>query len=283
MKKNSFLLLTFCLLALSAVAQKPKWIGNTPKELNNSYKFIEVVSYGSTIEGARMDAKQQLALNEQLINAIRVNVESGMKTHEEENIVNGKSNATYHEEVDIKMSTTGETYKLQANKVDEYYAGREGGMVKLHTLFMVAVQDKPKFDRTYLSTNYGATPILMSVIPGLGQWYKGSKVKGICMFAAEAAALAGILICENQRSSYKKKIIQQPKFAQTYENKRSNYETGRNICIGAAAAIWIYNMIDAAVAKGARKVEVQRGSTVHAALVPMVTTDGAGISLAINF
>jgi hypothetical protein len=181
------------LAVLTAAAQKPKWVGNTPHELNGSYKFVEVVSYGSSIAGARMDAKQQLALNEQLINAIRVNVESGMKTHEEETIVNGKSNAKYKEEVDIKMSTTGETYKLQAYAVDEYDAGRTGGKVKLHTLFMVAVQDKPVFDRAYLTTSYGATPVVMSIIPGLGQWYKGSKVKGICMFAGTAAA-AGIAL-----------------------------------------------------------------------------------------
>ena len=238
------------LIAVTAMAQKPKWVGNTPHELNNSYKFVEVISFGSSIEGARMDAKQQLDMNEQLQNAIKVNIETGTKTHEEETIVNGKANAKYKEEVAIKMSTTGETCKLQAYAVDEYDAGRQGGLIKLHTLFMVAVQDKPTFDRTYLTTNYGATPVVMSIIPGLGQWYKGSKVKGVCMFAAEAAAVAGILICNNEANTAEKNIKLEPKFAKHYEDKKSSWETGRNICIGAAAAIWVYNMIDAAVAKG---------------------------------
>jgi hypothetical protein len=282
-KRITITAVALLLMFFTAVAQKPKWIGNTPHELNSSYKFVEVISYGTSVDGARMDAKQQLAMNEQLINAIKVNVESGMKTHEEETIVNGKANAKYKEEVDIKMSTTGETYKLQAYAVDEYNAGRHGGLVKLHTLYMVAVQDKPTFDRTYLTTNYGATPVVMSVIPGLGQWYKGSKVKGICMFGATAAAVAGIIICNNEANTAEKNIKLEPKYAKHYEDKKSNWETGRNICIGAAAAIWIYNMIDAAVAKGARRVEVKPAGRSFVSLTPALNTDYAGFSLSYNF
>lgn len=282
MKKISIVLSALLLTVLTITAQKPKWVGNTPHELNNSYKFVEVISFGSSYEGARMDAKQQLAMNEQLLNAIKVNVETGMKTHEEETIVNGKANAKYKEEVDIKMSTTGETYKLQAYAVDEYNAGRQGGLIKLHTLYMVAVQDKPTFDRTYLTTNYGATPVVMSIIPGLGQWYKGSKVKGICMFAAEAAAVAGILICNNEANTAEKNIKLEPKYAKHYEDKKSSWETGRNICIGAAAAIWIYNLIDAGVAKGARRVEVKPAGG-YFSMTPAVSTDYAGLSLTYNF
>ena len=286
MKKNNIirfaLSVAFLLLSITVIAQKPKWVGNTPTELNNSYKFVEVISYGNSIQGARVDAKQQLAINEQLQNAIKVNIETGLKSHEEEKIVDGKSSAKYEEEVDIKMSTTGETYKLQAYAIDEY-STNEGGMVKLHTLFMVAVQDKPTFDRTYLTTNYGSTPVVMSIIPGLGQWYKGSKVKGVCMFAAEAAAVAGILICANKANDAEKKIKLEPKFAKHYEDKKSSWETGRNICIGAAAAIWIYNMIDAAVAKGTRRVEVKPAGRSYVSLAPALDKDYAGLSLTYNF
>lgn len=283
MKTKIQIIIALLLLSFPIYAQKPKWVGNTPQELNNSYKFVEVISFGNSIDGARMDAKKQLAINQQLQNAIRVNVETGIKTHEEDSYVNNKESSLYHEEVDIKMSTTGETYKLQAYAVDEYNAGRQGGLIKLHTLFMVAVQDKPTFDRTYLTTNYGATPVVMSIIPGLGQWYKGSKVKGICMFGATAAAVAGIIICNNEANTAEKNIKLEPKYAKHYEDKKSNWETGRNICIGAAAAIWIYNMIDAAVAKGARRVEVKPAGHSYVSLTPALNTDYAGFSLSYNF
>ena len=283
MSKSLLFAVLLSFLSVTAMAQKPKWIGNTPQELNNSYKFVEVISHGNSVDGARMDAKKQLAINEQLQNAIRVNVETGIKTHEEETFKNDKSSSLYHEEVDIKMSTTGETYKLQAYVVDEYNAGHEDGMVKLHTLYMVAVKDKPTFDRTYLTTDDGFTPVVMSIIPGLGQWYKGSKVKGICMFAAEAAAVAGILVCANKATDAEKKIKLEPKYAKYYEDKKSNWETGRNICIGAAAAIWIYNMIDAAVAKGARRVEVKPAGHSYVSLTPALDKNYAGLALTYNF
>lgn len=274
--------IVFGLLATSTLAQKPKWVDNTPQELNHTYKFVEVISYATDIASAREEAKKKLASNEQLVRTVQVNVETGKLRKVEQTVTNGKMDETIRDKVDIQMKVSGKQFDLQAYPVDEYFT-HEQGMVKMHTLYMVAVQDDPVFDRTYLTTNYGATPIAMSIIPGLGQWYKGSKVKGICMFAAEAAAVAGIIICNNQANTAEKNIKLEPKYAKHYEDKKSNWETGRNICIGAAAAIWIYNMIDAAVAKGARRVEVKPAGRSYVSLTPALNTDYAGFSLSYNF
>ena len=103
------------------------------------------------------------------------------------------------------------------------------------------------------------------------------------MFGATAAAVAGIIICNNEANTAEKNIKLEPKYAKHYEDKKSNWETGRNICIGAAAAIWIYNMIDAAVAKGARRVEVKPAGRSYVSLTPALNTDYAGFSLSYNF
>ena len=272
----------FVLLATSMVAQKPKWVDNTPQELNHTYKFVEVISYATDIASAREEAKKKLASNEQLLRTVQVNVETGKLREVVQTVTNGKMSETIRDKVDVQMSVSGKKFDLQAYPIDEYVT-QEQGMVKMHTLYMVAVEDNPVFDRTYLTTNYGASPIVMSVIPGLGQWYKGSKVKGICMFAAEAAAVAGIIICSNEASTAEKNIKLQPKFAKHYEDKKSNWETGRNICIGAAAAIWIYNIIDAAVAKGARRVEVKPAGHSYVSLTPALDKNYAGLALTYNF
>lgn len=277
-----FFIIVLVFLATTMVAQKPKWVDNTPKELNNTYKFVEVVSYATDIVSAREEAKKKLASNEQLTRTVQVNLETGKLRNIEQNIINGQINETIHERVDVQMHVSGKQFELQAYPVDEYVS-HEQGMVKLHTLYMVAVEDNPVFDRTYLTTNYGATPVVMSIIPGLGQWYKGSKVKGICMFGATALGAAGALVCENQRNSYIKKIKEQPKFAKEYEDKKSSWETGRNICIGATAAVWVYNLIDAAVAKGARRVDVQSASRNHFTMAPFANSEYTGFSLTYNF
>ena len=269
-------------VCLTSLAIKPKWIGNTPKEQNNTYRFIEVVSYGADVSSARMEAKQLLAQNEQLRRAVLVSVNTGNRQKIDQVIEDGDMKEIIHNNITIDTEISGQQYRLQAYPVDEYVE-RGHGQVKLYSLYIVGISDNVVFDRTYLTTNYGAPPIAMSIIPGLGQWYKGSKMKGVCLFGATALCAAGALICENQRNSYVKKIKETPKFAKEYEDKISTWETGRNICLGAAAAVWIYNLIDAAAAKGARRVEVSPANRRSFTMTPVATSEYAGLALTYNF
>lgn len=279
--KRCVMLFGLLTIVITAMAQKPKWVDNTPEALNNTYKFVEVVSYATDIASAREEAKKKLASNEQLVRTVKINVETNKLRNLEQTVVNGQLSETLRDRVDVQMQVAGKQFSLQAYPVDEYVTSKNG-LVELHTLFMVAVADNAMFDRTYLTTSYGFAPVAMSIIPGLGQWYKGSKVKGICMFAAEAAAVAGVIVCANKANSFVNKIKMQPKFAKQYESKKSNYETGRNICIGAAAAIWIYNIIDAAAAKGARRVKVKPADG-GLSLMPCISDDCTGVSLCYSF
>ena len=280
--KFCFVLAVFFVSISDIIAQKPQWIGNTPKELNHTYKFVEIESQGSSIETARLDAKDRLTDDTQLQEGVRIY----RKTQEHTNIDKVRSiesfSETIHSKIDIDMTIDGEKYEPQAVRVDEYAEAKDG-IVKLYTLYMVALCDNPIFDRTYLTTSYGVKPALMSVIPGWGQWYKGCKGKAIALFAAEAAAVAGIVVCDNEHASYIKLAKENPKFAKEYSADASNWETGRNICIGVAAGIWVYNVIDAAVAKGARRVVVNRADGSGLAIMPIVYSLGAGFSLAYRF
>jgi hypothetical protein len=280
---KNLLVIIFMLLPFSVGASQPKWVGNTPRELNDTYKFIEIISYGGDMSSARMNALHTLAQDQRLADAALVSVQSGMLTHADTDIDSkGSDSERIHEEVDLKVEVKGQDYKVQAKKIDEY-VGHEAGQVKLHTLYMVALTDNPEFDRTYLTDSYGPKPAFMSIIPGLGQWYKGSKVKGTCMFAGAVLSVAGIIVCENQRASYHKKMIEQPKFAKEYNSKASNWETGRNICIGVAGAVWIYSIVDAAVARGARRVVVDKAKGSVLSFSPVFTPDAAGLALSLNF
>lgn len=277
--------LMLCMLSSAMCkAEKPKWIDNTPKELNHTYKFVEVVSSGSSLESARADAKSKLEDDTQLQEGIRVYRKTRDNTMIDKSRQNGgKLQESKNQHIEIETVVDGEKFDLQAVRVDEYI-DKYNGDITLHTLFMVALCDDPVFDRTYLTTSYGVTPVVMSIIPGLGQWYKGSKVKGICMFGAEAIAVAGIIFTDNQRASYIKKAKEHPKFAVEYSNRADSWETGRNICIGVAAGIWVYNIVDAIVAKGARRVVVSRADGGGLSIAPYVDFTGAtGISLAYNF
>ncbi|MBE6304489.1 MAG: hypothetical protein E7082_01010 [Bacteroidales bacterium] len=253
---HRFLTLVAFLLgnALMLCAQKPAWLNNTPQEKNRTYKFVEVTSYGSNLEGARIESQKKLAKNEQLIREVTVSVEREGVQNIEQTFTNNHLDEIVNNVVDIKTNIRGQEFTLQAVIVDEY-ASTERGLCKLHTLFMVAVEPNPVFDNVYLTTKYGFSA--RALVPGWAQMHKGSTGKGIAIIAAEVAAIGGIIYTENERATYKSKMRSQPNFAKKYKAKADNFETARNCCIGAAAAIYLYNLIDAIVAPGAKRVVVK--------------------------
>ena len=262
MKNLLIILLTF-LMTTNSMGQgkKPSWVGGYHRDLANSY--IDVFSAtGTSIDDARAKAIQRIVDERSRATGRRYSIQES----------NGSITLSSNDELTVKCRI-----------VDEYNQNQSYGSYKVNLLVQTAKHPNYEFENVTVTDSYGATPVVMSIIPGLGQWYKGSKVKGICMFAAEAAAVAGIIICNNQANTAEKNIKLEPKYAKHYEDKKSNWQTGRNICIGTAAAIWIYNIIDAAVAKGARRVEVRPAGSSYVSMMPMVDKDYAGLSLTYNF
>lgn len=269
-------------------AQKPKWVNNTPLELNKTYKFVEIISTGNDLNSARIDALRLLAQDRQLTNAINVNVESGKLTHVDQTTVNGNFNEAIKEQIDINVKISGENYQVQGQKIDEFAEKASNGQIKLHTLFMIAICNNPVFDNVYLTDKYGFTPVVFSLIPGAGQMYKGSYLKGGCILGSEILSAAGIILCESQRADYKNKVKEQPRFAKTYNTKANNWAIGRNLCIGIAGAIYVYNLIDAAISSGARRVKIKQSGKATFSYKPFFILDNmnkssAGINLTYNF
>lgn len=270
---------------VSAYAQKPKWLDNTPKELNYTYKFIEISSTGSSLEAAQAQAIINLKTSQKLLEGIKI--QSSTKVHKERDkeTLNGNSiRSTAHQHIEEDVMIDGEPFRLIAQKVDEYITHSKG-VYSLHTLYAVATTETPVFDNTYVTDRYGVTPVFLSIVPGLGQFYKGSKAKGIFMFTCTSICAGSILLCENLRIDYKNKIKEQPRFAKTYNTKANNWETWRNVSIGAASAMWLYNLIDAVGAKGARRVIVKRPNSRDYSfqLHPYASSNDGGIALSYNF
>ena len=121
----------------------------------------------------------------------------------------------------------------------------------------------------------------MSVIPSVGQFYKGNVVKGSLILAGEVTTIGGIILCENTRASYIKKMHEQPKYAAEYNSRADSWETGRNICIGTAAAIYVYNLIDAFVSPGAKRIIVNNKMALSA--TPYIDNYSMGMGIALSF
>ena len=76
---------------------------------------------------------------------------------------------------------------------------------------------------------------------------------------------------------------EQPKHASEYNSLADDWHTGRTICIGAAAAVYVYNLIDAALANGSRRISIKKNRNYDLTLRPSTENGNSGFSLCLNF
>lgn len=243
---------------------KPKWVSTEiPDAKSDTYIFVKAYAEGSSLEKARKNAL--VNLNERL--------------ERERNI---------HTNISSQKNEV-------CRAIDEYWV-YDRGAYKLHVLYTVPKYMLPGYsgklgtsydDEVKTTTRYGAGAGLMSVIPGVGQFYKGSVAKGTMFMGLEVIAAVGVVLTENTRASYIKKAVEQPKHAKEYYSRADSWENVRNITIGVAGAVYVWNLIDAFAAKGARRVLVKKGSngrTVSSLdICPTALENGAGIGFTYRF
>ena len=280
-------LVLLILLPTLAFAQKPKWVNNTPRELNPTYRFVEIISTGSTIESARAARIHQLVLNEKIASAAQVAISSGTLTTIEDVYTEQGVTGTQTDKSHINIKVDDEHYILHARLVDEYFTGSAYGVNQLHSLYMVAVCDNPILDNTDTSTSYGIAPLFMSIIPGAGQWYKGSKAKGVMFLGGTAALAGGMVYCQSRIINSRNLAAQtyNPEHLRIYSRRISNFSTARNVCMGATVALYIWNLVDAVVAPGARRIVVRPAINLggYSFENSSSSADALGLSAALTF
>ncbi len=286
MKKHIILTL-LCIIAfvnseaITRSGSKPSWASKGESSLNSkrsneTYYFKAFRMEGANLNDLKEDKIPQLSTFIGQYNQIEADAEKDIETISGDG---AKSSETYR--ATFKHGLVTDVF--YARLVDEYWEF-DKGIYTYYVLFAVSVNGKePIFDEFSSSTSYGAGAIAMSIIPGLGQMHKGSYLKGGLMMAGTAAGVISIILCENQRADYHNKMLEQPRFAQDYNTKANNWETARNVAIGVTAAIYIYNLIDAAAAKGARRVIVKKANGNNLSFHPVATPYSAGAALTYNF
>lgn len=288
MKLRSIILLSlFLSLTLSAFAgdksdgMKPRWMTSSlPSPKSRGYIFISAQGSGSSLEEARQMAIVNLTSRLEHERGIVVSSTVRVEKRAERNAAPHKN-----QEFTLEASEKGKLIEITCRVVDEYWE-REKGRYFVTALFTVNDLTQPgngsNSDRIRLTTSYGAGPVFCSLIPGVGQFVKGSNLKGSLFLGGTAVGAAAVILCENQRADYAKKMKERPQHFDFYRDKKSQWETGRNIAIGVTGAIYLWNLIDAAVAPGRRKVVVSRRSYNYA-FTPVVFDDGVGVGFAMNF
>lgn len=225
---------------------------------NASYEYKVVESEGPNLQSLKDNRLINFALFMQQVNKIDGTIERNTLG------VNHNGNIDTKTTHKLSYKTNTSVHEFECVLIDEYWkliAYPDGSKTyRLFSLFAVSTtpNGKVNFDSYSLSTHYRLSEgLVRSLIPGWGQIYKGSMAKGLSIIGAEAVGVGGIVACMSMKSSYEKLMYEDPRHLEEYSLLADTWTNIGYGCIAFTAAIYIYNLIDAAVAPGARRVITQ--------------------------
>lgn len=252
--KYIFLALLCVSFAGQAQDKKPMWIKKPPVPGNTTYQF-HVFQVPST---NLLMAKKQLPdvasyYMERQYNVRGVTVE----TFELSETYSGNSKIRRQaENIRDTVYTESGAVDVTLRLVDEY---QDADKVWFLCALPSYKTSYVNYDRMMVTSKYCFKQVWPSfLVPGAGQMVKGNWLKGGLMMGGAVLFAGGIGFTEGTRQVYISKISQtrDANAKKIYANKASNLAIGRNICIGGLCAVYIYSIVDAFVAPGARRVEV---------------------------
>jgi len=264
--------------------KRPDWLASKlPQSSNNTFYYQVTETNSKDINEAR--EASILTLATYIKNNLRVRWQGEGNLE----LSNTNIGTEEKEQYNFKYIIEGKSIDIISRKIDEYweYISYPNGKNEYRFFTLYAVSsggDQVQFDQVSFTYKYGTSALVKSLIPGMGQIHKGSHTKGYMMLGGEIALLGGVAFCESQRSSYRKKInqTQNVDHIRSYDNKADNYQTARDLCIGGAVALYIYNLIDAVACDG-RKRTITKKSRNNLVLAPAFSPEYNGISLSLNF
>lgn len=282
----SVILISFlCTSALQAEST-PRWVKKGVIELekkrsNDSYTFHIFHQYDAD--------KASFEVNR--FNPLLEFVDSVYHVDKTELIVdslpaNGNIPKTYM----VSFNQDGQERTVYARLVDQYqkYEDYADGDYEYNLYQLYAISESahstPDFDQFSLKRDYGSKPLLMSIIPGLGQIYKGQSAKGYSFMGIEAAMIASIIYATNRVHHWVGFANRYPEFYDNYQSKATTFRQWRMFCFIAGGGLYVYNLFDAALSKGARYVEVKRNNApnMQFSFTPVLSPEMLGLGINIS-
>jgi hypothetical protein len=234
---------------------KLPWVDGVFPAKRGAFEYRVARGEGATLSDARNDAFNGLLTD--LGNQAGVTVTSQMIA-EIKSSMNYTSGSEKYVEDEKHVSThriDRESFKASFTKAGEYYEYTHGRYL-LWELYEVSSGATFTAVIPEYTTHYGGSALWRSmIIPGWGQFHKKKTGKGILFLATEAVAVSGLVFCEIRRSDNWRKSTETTNINITkeYRNRADSWQLRRNIFIGAAAGIYLWNVLDAALARGKLK------------------------------
>ena len=268
--KKAFSILIFILACGYLGAQnnlRPKWI-HQQVLVGEKCVFIIIHSEGeSNIRDARTAALADLRSKVLHTDIVSVNQSYIGKSHDVYTSNNNAVSIISNQEDDgwMEIKIEGLPTDIKSRRIDEYTRKPDVGIEYYALIAIPEANATIDLSRLATTNNYASDPATwgLSLIPGAAQMHKGDYLKGGIIMGSSVALTGGLIAFESLRSSYVAKISQthSADVKKAYNTKAGNCATFRNICIGGLAALYIYNIVDAFIAPGARRVIVTPSAT----------------------
>lgn len=180
-----------------------------------------------------------------------------------------------------EILVNGHSLDIRARIVDQCTERGEDNWITMHLLVQTAYNPNNDYEQASAKSEYTFKELSGRVfVPGMAQIYKGQNVKGALFITGEILFIGGIAASFGMQSHYKKKA-QDPELDERYYNNKASYAGYAGWAfVGAAAALYIANIIDGAVSDGKRSVFVN-GKKI--AFVPYTAPKSVGLAMNVNF
>lgn len=265
----STLILAFCQPLFAQENLPPKWI-HRQVFIGDKCDFVLVKSEGETnARAARVAALVDLRDKLVHTDVVSVNQSYSSNTHERfmSKDMNVHVDTAQEDDSWIEILVEGSPTPIRSKRIDEYCKMGERGLVYYALIAVPQIDSQIDLSRLALTTDYSSDPTTwpLSLIPGAAQMHKGDYVKGGIIMGGTVALVGGTIVFDRLRSGYRDLIEQTHHAAtkKTYNNRAVNSTTARNVCIGGLAALYVYNILDALIAPGARRVIVTPAATAE--------------------
>jgi len=269
---------------------KPEWISKAPQGKEYKY-FIGVGSSSHSLSDAKEIALADIISQLSREKGIEITAAERLSLTKTigEKYQNGQNQPTRNQELNKESTINIKAREVFLEKLElheNYWQKSALDDEIVYEYFLLArIIKKEKKNRE----GYGLKPVWRSVlIPGWGQLYKGQKFRSLLYFTTIASSVSYIYYSNVEVNYHIDRLAELNSgsvdvqhledLIQDNEDDLDIWKTRRNISIGVAAGVYIWNIIDAATSKGKRQYYAYQPDSKKWQL----TAKGAGLSLVIK-
>jgi len=268
----------------SSEITKPQWLkGDFPKQTNSTYVFKVASGDGTTLDDARKKTISNLISDLASEQGVTISTNSVYRITEETKNEIYSTGSKYDRTTKVNTNDFKAAFELK----DEYWEliKEKGGTTfyRCWSLYSVANNvNSYKFDEVKFTTDYGAAPILKSLIaPGWGQMQKGYNKKGIVILSSELALLAGFGASYGLHVNLidKANNTRDINLRREYQDKADNAYITSSILGIVAGVVYVYNIVDVSASKGAKHYLISDNIKV----MPSINKNYVALNFRLNF